>query len=246
LVVDEGAECVVAPRVAVGYCDISASGCRALYGLAPPDGGNFKEWALKFEGAQTASTPDDIEHCVIKLVTLFTAANAPVCSAILVLGTVPEHNESVFAAALMDFIENFAADAEVLIAAAVHLPVPVTDASKVFGVVLNDASLSVPGWTLLPTSTNIPDGLLSALLHICQARGQKAAVAAVAGHRRLGFAEALDDSTAEAVRMLGKAASAALGCKFSETPRDSALGAAGLDIANVRASDANEGIPIYV
>ena len=62
------------------------------------------------------------------------------------------------------------AETEVVLAAAVRLPLPEGDAASVFSVPLNGCALSAATWKPLPPATTIPDGLLCALLHTCQVR----------------------------------------------------------------------------
>eukprot|EP00959_Pyramimonas_sp_CCMP1952_P288967 6043427-Pyramimonas_sp.AAC.2 len=57
-----------------GY-GLTASGCRALCGLVHPDGGNVKEWALKFEGAASSPDHDKIENYPIKAALCRTSSS---------------------------------------------------------------------------------------------------------------------------------------------------------------------------
>lgn len=248
VVPDAGDPITIAPLVAVGYCDIGASGCRALFGLAPPTGGATRQWALEFEGMHTACVHhlDEAEPYVIKLVTVYDATEAPVCSAIVVLGAVPEIDQMVFSAAVMDFIDQFAkTETEVVLAAAVRIPVPIQDAASVFSVPLNGCALSASTWKPLPPAVTIPDALLCALLHTCQARGQKALLLAVAGHRLPELNDAASEEQMKLVRTLGEATSTALSCQFSEYPLNTALGTARTYVATSWLSEKHEAMLVY-
>jgi hypothetical protein len=57
-------------------------------------------------------------------VTVYDATEAPVCSAIVVLGAVPEIDQMVFSAAVMDFIDQFAKTGIIRIRCAHRRPPP--------------------------------------------------------------------------------------------------------------------------
>mmetsp|Transcript_28578 Transcript_28578/g.54601 ORF Transcript_28578/g.54601 Transcript_28578/m.54601 type:complete len:250 (-) Transcript_28578:76-825(-) len=236
---------IVATKIALGFCDVCASGARALLGIQAPEGGRKQVWALDYDPLKEIClhpSTDFSEQRPVQLVTLFDAANTPVCTLLVVLGGVPATHEAQFAHDVFEFLNRHAGEKSLqwVVVAAMRL----SDGDHlaevpVYHVPMNNSACSSPEWKSLASTTKVPDGMIAALMHCCRAREETASFLLVPGHLLLSVANAESEQVLQLTYQLGAAAVVALGCGVSEES------IRGVHVKHLWYPDVHEAIPIY-
>eukprot|EP00238_Polyblepharides_amylifera_P004068 CAMPEP_0196591862 /NCGR_PEP_ID=MMETSP1081-20130531/71116_1 /TAXON_ID=36882 /ORGANISM="Pyramimonas amylifera, Strain CCMP720" /LENGTH=264 /DNA_ID=CAMNT_0041915373 /DNA_START=174 /DNA_END=968 /DNA_ORIENTATION=+ len=251
----DGVNIVLASQVALGFCDICASGCRAVLGVKPPNFSERREWFLNCElvpSTDISSSLGEYEKSPIKLVTFFNSSGSAVASFITVLGSAQKEHEMLLAAALLDFIEQHSGpETEVVVVAALRLAEAVSSVDslhsstspledQVYWVSIPTTQPAIPGFASLPPSTPLADGILAALMHLCRSRAQRACFLLSAGHRPRTLLQAAHPQHMQRILLLGKALGKVMNCGVSEASIQNSC------VERLWFNQAQEACPIYI